>query len=192
MPARIHRGKAAGEKTVAAPASLFRTYFWFWLNIALLHGILIAILWFPQPLQLPSRADIANAWQDLKTYVDHRWLHPEEYQRQLQAEQRAAQQRIAELPPALISRAEPKNRVYQIRCPKDARAAKLHGSVFIIADITAQGTVGKAMIVEPSPNPQVNQLILNSFHQAQFKPALDEHHQPAPDQVHFNWPYDCR
>ena len=192
MSARIRRGKAAGENTATAPASLFRTYFWFWLNIALLHGILIAILWFPQPLQLPSRADIANAWQDLKTYVDHRWLHPEEYQRQLLAEQRAAQQRIAEMPPALISRAEPKNRVYQIRCPKDARAAKLHGSVFIIADITAQGTVGKAMIVEPSPNPQVNQLILKNFHQAQFKPALDEHHQPAPDQVHFNWPYDCR
>lgn len=192
MSVITRRGVAAGEKSNPAPASIFRKYFWFWVNVALLHGVLIAILWFPQPLQLPSRIDIANAWQELKTYVDHRWINPEAYQRRVQAEQLAAQRRIAELPPALISRAEPKNRIYQIRCPKDARAAKLHGSVFIIADITAQGQVGKAMIVEPSPHPQVNQLILKSFNQAQFKPAIDEHNQAAADQVHFNWPYDCR
>jgi hypothetical protein len=35
-------------------------------------------------------------------------------------------------------------------------------------------------------------LILKSFNQAQFKPAMDEHNQAAPDQIHFNWPYDCR
>ena len=179
------------EPTVA-PFGTARKYFWLWVNVALLHGIVVAALWFPQPLQLPSRADIVNAWQDTKTYINRHWLHPEEYRRQAQAEQLAAQRRIAELPPALLTRAEPKNRVYQIRCPKSARAAKLNGSVFIVADITAQGTVGKATIIEPSPNAQVNQLILKSFNQAQFKPAMDEHHQPAPDQIHFNWPYDCR
>ena len=169
-----------------------RKHLWLWVNVALLHGVLIAALWFPQPLHLPSREDIAQAWQDAKIYMDRHWLRPEQYRRQMQAEQLAAQRRIAELPPALITRAEPKNRVYQIRCPKSARAAKLSGSVFIIADITAQGAVGKATIIEPSPNTQVNQLILQSFKKAQFKPATDEHNQPAPDQIHFNWPYDCR
>jgi TonB family protein len=179
-------------ETIATPVGAARKYLWLWINVALVHGVLIAALWFPQPLHLPSREDIVNAWQDAKTYIDRHWLHPEEYRRQVQAEQLAAQRRIAELPPALITRAEPKNRVYQIRCPQSARTAKLHGSVFIVADITAQGTVGKAMIVEPSPNTQVNQLILQSFNKAQFKPAVDEHNHPAPDQIHFNWPYDCR
>ena len=183
---------APAAEPTAAPVGAARKHFWLWVNVALVHGIMIAALWFPQPLHLPSPADFVNAWQDAKTYIDRHWLHPEEYRRQVQAEQLAAQRRIAELPPALITRAEPKNRVYQIRCPKSARVAKLNGSVFIVADITAQGTVGKATIIEPSPNAQVNQLILKSFNQAQFKPAMDEHNQAAPDQIHFNWPYDCR
>lgn len=181
-----------GQKPSSAATGFIRKNYWFWVNVTLLHAVLIAILWFPQPLQLPTRADVANAWQELKTYVDRRWLRPEQYERQAQAEQAAAQRRIAELPPALVTRAEPNNRVYQIRCPKTARADKLHGSVFIVADITAQGTVGKALLIEPSPNGQVNQLILKSFKQAQFKPAMDEHQQAAPDQIHLNWPYDCR
>ena len=69
MSVITRRGVAAGEKPNPAPASLFRKYFWFWINIALLHGVLIVILWFPQPLQLLTRDDIANAWQELKTYV---------------------------------------------------------------------------------------------------------------------------
>lgn len=183
---------ANGEHSVPARAGFIRKNLWFWINVTLLHAVLIAALWFPVPLHLPSRADLLDAWHDVYRYVDRQWLHPEAYRLQLEAEQQAAQRRIAELPPALIARAEPKNRVYQIRCPQAARSQRLHGSVFIVADITAQGTVGKAMIIEPAPNEQVNQLILNSFKQAKFKPAMDEHQRPAPDQVHFNWPYDCR
>ena len=33
----------------------------FWLNSTLLHGIVIVLLWFPQPLHFPTRADVMNA-----------------------------------------------------------------------------------------------------------------------------------
>ena len=70
--------------------------------------------------------------------------------------------------------------------------AKLHGNVFLTADIDAQGKVGKVVVIEPAPSAQVNQLIVHSFTKARFAPAIDATQKPAPDQIHFNWPYDCR
>ena len=170
-------------------------YLWIWVNVTLLHAIIIALLWFPQTLHVPTRQEISQAWQNITLEVDHRWLNPEAYQRQLEAEklaQQEAAQRVADLPPALLTRAELKGRVYQIQCPKSARAEKLQGSVFMIADISAHGKVEKVTVVEPSPNAEVNQLIIKNFKKASFKSAMDERKQPAPDQVHFSWPYDCR
>ena len=110
----------------------------FWLNSTLLHGIVIVLLWFPQPLHFPTRADVMDAWKNAALYFE-RTLHPEQFARAEQETKAAAQQRIAQLPPALITRAKPLNKVIQIRCPKDARMAKLHGNVFLTADIDAQG-----------------------------------------------------
>ena len=163
----------------------------FWLNSTLLHGIVIVLLWFPQPLHFPTRADVMDAWKNAALYVE-RILHPEQFARAEQETKAAAQQRIAQLPPALITRAKPLNKVIQIRCPKDARMAKLHGNVFLTADIDAQGKVGKVVVIEPAPNAQINQLIVRSFTKARFAPAIDAMQKPAPDQIHFNWPYDCR
>ena len=95
----------------------------FWLNSTLLHGIVIVLLWFPQPLHFPTRADVMDAWKNAALYFE-RTLHPEQFARAEQEAKAAAQQRIAQLPPALITRAKPLNKVIQIRCPKDARMAK--------------------------------------------------------------------
>jgi TonB family protein len=162
-----------------------------WLNSALLHGIVILLLWFPQPLHFPTRADAMMAWKNTALYFE-RILHPDEFEQAMQATQAAAQKRIADLPPALVARAKPLNKVLQISCPKDARIAQLHGSVFLIADIDAQGKVGKVAVIEASPNAQVNQRIVQSFTKARFQPAIDVHQKPALDQIHFTWPYDCR
>ena len=163
----------------------------FGFNSALLHAIVILILWFPQPLYEPTRADVMDAWKNAAVYFE-RTLHPEQFAQAEQAAKASAQQRIADLPPALIRRAEPLNKVFQIRCPKDARAAKLHGNVFLTADIDAKGKVNKVALIESAPNATVNQLIVQSFTKARFQPALDAQQKPAPDQIHFNWPYDCR
>ena len=170
---------------------MLRTNWVFWLNSALLHGIVILLLWFPYTLHVPTRTDLINVWRNTALYFE-RTLHPEQFARAEQQAKAAAQQRIAQLPPALITRAKPRTTLTQIRCPNDARASKQHGSVFLTADISAQGKVGKITIIEPSPNPQINQRILHNFAQARFIPAIDAQKTPAPDQIHFNWPYDCR
>ena len=163
----------------------------FWLNSALLHGIVILLLWFPQPLHFPTRADMVDAWKNVVLSVN-RTLHPEEFARAEQEAKVAAQRRIAQLPPALVTRAQPLNKVIQISCPKDARTAKLHGNVFLTADIDAQGKVGKVVLIEPEPHPLINQRIVQNFTKTRFTPAMDATQKPAPDQIHFSWPYDCR
>ncbi len=168
-----------------------RKQFWIWLYIGLLHGLVIVLLWHPQPLHFPTKADLKIAWRDAALYFE-RTLHPEQFAQAELAAQAAAQKRIADLPPALISRATPQNKVMQIRCPSEARKSQLHGSVFLIADISPLGRVGKVTVVEPSPNAAVNQLIVTSFSQARFKPAVDANQKSAGDQIHFTWPYDCR
>ena len=168
-----------------------RTPYGIWVSIALLHGIAILVLWMPGPLHIPTKTDVKQAWMNASLYFE-RLLHKEKFEQAEQAAQAAAQKRIAELPPPLITRATPLNKVIQIKCPIHARQAALHGSVFLIADVTAQGRVGKTTIVEPSPNEVINQLIIQSFSKARFKPAIDAEQKAAADQIHFAWPYDCR
>ena len=64
----------------------------FWLNSTLLHGIVIVLLWFPQPLHFPTRADVMDAWKNAALYFE-RTLHPEQFAR---AEQEARQPQVRE------------------------------------------------------------------------------------------------
>ena len=170
-----------------------RKHFWLWVNVALVQLIIVALLWFPQPLKIPTRAELSDAWQSVLTYIDQRWLNPEYYRQKELAEQQAAQEKIASLPPALIKQAEQKGSIKHILCPQNARAAKLHGLVPMLLDINAEGKVEKAMILEPSASPQIDQLVLQSAQkEIVFHPALDANNQPARDQRVISWPFDCR
>lgn len=171
---------------------MMRKHWLLWFEVALLHGLAVWLLWFPYPLHFPTADDLDGAWQNTVQYIDEHWVRPQYYAEQRREAQTAAQRHIAELPPALISRAKPLNHVVQIRCPSDAVRTRLAGKVFLVADITAQGTVGKVAVVEPALNAEVNRLIVAHFSRAKFQPAMSEVHQPAVDQIHFAWAYDCR
>ena len=56
--------------------------------------------------QVLTRADVMDAWKNAALYFE-RTLHPEQFARAEQETKAAAQQRIAQLPPALITRAKP-------------------------------------------------------------------------------------
>ena len=83
-------------------------------------------------------------------YIYRHWLHPEEYRRQVQAEQLAAQRRIAELPPALITRAEPKIAFTKSAVQKRSRGETEWQRVHRRRHHRTRH-VGKATIIEPSP-----------------------------------------
>ena len=163
----------------------------FWLNSTLLHGIVIVLLWFPQPLHFPTREDLAYTWGNISSYIK-RTTHPEEFARAEQQKQEAARQRIAQLPPPLIERAKQINKANPIICPQEARTAMLFGKVPLTADINTQGKVVKVLLLEPTENTQINQQSIQNFSKVHFSPAIDAQNKPAPDQIQLFWPYDCR
>lgn len=170
-------------------------HFTLWLNSALMHGTFILLLWSPQPLRLPTQTEWAQAYQgitqELKQGISTLLgMAPAPSDVNSSAPTHAPNA-VAELPQPLLTRAKPLTRLRDISCPPTARHTQLKGEVFIVADINAQGRITKTALIQPSPDENLNQIMVHNFSQLRFKPATNADKRPTNDQIHFNWPYDC-